>query len=347
MAVINQVCVALPRHRYSSADICAAGREWLQAAPDKLALFQRFVSASNTQCRSFAVPVAEVLGLRGLAQRASIFEEEGSALGVQVVRELLESSATRAEEIVSQVFTSCSCPVIPSVDAIIAEQVGLRRDLRRVPVFQFGCAGGVAGLALASRLVGSGEKVLLTAVELCSLVFQFNDHSSAQLVGGAIFADGAASVLLSGKGPGLEILAAQSYLLPGTRHLMGYDIHDDGFHLRLDRELPSMLSGAVTPLVDMFLQSQGLKREQIAEWLFHPGGMKILDALDRVLEIDPARSCHARTVLQEYGNLSSASVLLVLREYLRTQQPQNTAPIVMLGIGPGLTLELILMRQVG
>jgi alkylresorcinol/alkylpyrone synthase len=345
MAVIKSIEVALPPYAYSNEEIREVGKIWLKDAPDKCALFERFVQASNTQQRTFVIPAMEVLALKGLAQRAQIFEEAGVSLGVEAVTKTLTTTGFAPATIGAQVFTSCSCPVIPSIDAQIIESCGLERTIQRAPVFQYGCAGGVAGLALADSLTKIHKRVLLTSVELCSLIFHYHDHSSAQLVGGAIFGDGATCVALEAEGDGLQIRASQSYLLPGTRHLMGYDLRDDGFHLRLDKALPSMLAHSVTERVDEFLSKHQLTRAEIGTWLFHPGGIKILDALERVLEIDPARATAARTVLERYGNLSSASVLLVLREYLERGDRSSGKPVVVLGIGPGLTLELILLRE--
>jgi len=178
-------------------------------------------------------------------------------------------------------------------------------------------------------------------------VFQKNNPTGAQLVGAAIFADGAASVILSPEDSGLVIRATQSFLLPNTRHLMGYDILDDGAHLRLDRNLPQALIDVAPGQIQSFLANNGLKIEEINHWLFHPGGSKILDFLESRLCNNPEQARWSREIFDSVGNLSSATVLFVLEHFLKSEVAQIGDKVVMVGIGPGLTLELILFEWRG
>ncbi|MCO6430409.1 MAG: hypothetical protein J5J00_06060 [Deltaproteobacteria bacterium] len=347
MARIIGVGTALPGNFYNKADIQNIGRRWLEGRNTSLELFQRFVSSAQNDARYFSVDAEEILSLNGLQHRADLFEREAPLLGARSLGQAISKAGIAPSEISSFLFTSCSLPSIPAVDALIIEKSGMPRTVRRLPIYQHGCAGGVIGLGLAHQLTNGSGPVALTSVELCSLVFHNNDDSPAQLVGAAIFGDGSASVIVDERKDGLQIVAVESFLVPNSRHLMGYDTFDDGFHLRLDRQLPGELAAAAPQRVVSFLKAHNLKVEDVSYWLFHPGGVKILDSLERSLSIEPARARWAREVLSEIGNLSSATVLFVLERFLDSGTVSDGDKVVMLGVGPGLTIELILMEYLG
>jgi len=347
MPSILTIETVLPERRYSLAGVARAGSEWLADAPEAAKLFDRFLRSSETGDRYFAIDLSEVLQLRGLERRGALFEELGAPLGVRAVRGAISRGGLAASDIRALIFTSCTCPSIPSIDGLIIEQAGLERTVRRVPVYQHGCAGGVIGLELACELARVGAPVALTSVELCSLVFQPTDHRASQLVGSAIFADGAACTIVSPEDRGLVFIDQQSFLMPNSRHLMGYDIFDDGFHLRLDRELPQTLAAAAPDRVGEFLARHGLTPSDIAFWLFHPGGVKILDFLERSFALRPEQAEWSRSVLRSIGNLSSTTILFVLKAFLDSRVAEIGDRVLMMGIGPGLTIELILFEWVG
>lgn len=347
MTSIVSIGTVLPEYHYTIDDVDHIGKQWLQNKPDQLALFRRFLASSKVSGRHFIVPPEEILELRGMEHRSGLFEKTAAPLGAQALEKALLKRNTRFDELQTLVFTSCTCPSIPSVDALIIDRLDLDRSMLRVPVYQHGCAGGVAGLRIASELSKVRGIVALTSVELCSLVFQRDNPTGAQLVGAAIFADGAASVVMSPEEQGLVIRATQSYLIPETRHLMGYDILDDGAHLRLDRNLPQALIDVAPGQISRFLSKHGVSAEEIRYWLFHPGGSKILDFLESRLCNDPVQARWSREVFDTVGNLSSATVLFVLDRFLQSEVCKVGDKVVMVGIGPGLTLELILFEWVG
>lgn len=343
MTSITNISIALPEYNYSAEELIQAASIWL--ADDRLnfEIFKRFVESSKIQNRRFAQSLPEILNQAGLQSRAEKFEAIGTPLAQAAISNLTKQNVD-LNSIDTLIFCSCSCPVIPSIDGLVVEKLKLSPNINRIPMFQYGCAGGVAGLALAYRLAKSGSKVVLCATEICSLVFQSNNHAPAQLVAGAIFGDGAAAMIIdNAKGP-LEIIAASSHLLPDSRYLMGYDLKDDGLHLRLDRDLPQALMTSVPQIVAKFLAQNALSQEQIKFWLFHPGGQKILKSLEECFKLDPQQSIWSSQVLSEVGNLSSASVFLVVDKFIKSNQAKENDPILMLGIGPGLTVELVLMR---
>jgi alkylresorcinol/alkylpyrone synthase len=344
MPSIRSIGTALPEHAFTRQDVEEIGNRWLTGQQEKLDLFQRFLRSSRTEARNFVIPASEMLALNGMKHREELFEHHGPRLGEKALRSALLSADTDTEALTALLFTSCSCPSIPAVDALILERAGLPRTTPRVPIYQHGCAGGVVGIELASDLCMSRGPVALTSVELCSLVFQPGNPTSAQLVGSAIFADGAACAIVGPEDRGLTIVAKQSYLVPNTRHLMGYNVLDDGFHLRLDRELPQALASVAPVLVRDFLKLHNLTTEQIPFWLFHPGGVKILDFLESTFSLRPEQACWSREVLRTVGNISSATVLFVLKAFLDSKVYRHGDKILMLGVGPGLTVELILFE---
>lgn len=335
-----------PQFRYSKEDLLKAGESWLKENDSERTLYQRFIESCMIDQRAFAIPMQELLSLGGFKDRAEIFLREGEKLGSALLQELFKGSDIAPSSIDTLILTSCSIPLIPSLDAklIDAENVGLSRTVRRIPVYQFGCAGGVAGLALANSLAASGQEVLLLSVELCSLVHHSNDFSRSSILGAALFADGAAAVIVSPYSGKLSILDTRSVLLKNSQQLMGYDLLDDGTYLKLERELPSRLMNEVPAILDAFLQDNALTRDKIQWWLFHPGGAKILSALEEILVSKPDSARWAWEVLKNNGNISSASVLFVMQRFLDEKVYRSGDKVVMLGIGPGLSIECALFE---
>ncbi len=345
MPSIQCVATAVPQNRYDNDQILGAAEIWLKDEPTQRALFQRFVSSSQTAYRHFVQPISSVLDLNGMSGRAKLFETHAPQLGEECIVRACRTAAVDPREVGTFIFTSCSIPVIPSVDGMLVHRLRMNPAVRRLPIYQHGCAGGVIGLALANTFCeASDAPVLLTSVELCSLGFQSADLTSGNLVGSAIFGDGAASVVVSPSDEGLCFVASQSLLLEDSRRMMGYDIMDDGSHLRLDKELPSFLAENIPQIVPEFLSRHGLRVKDVPWWLFHPGGAKILNCLDEVFSLQPDQAQWARQVLRHFGNLSSASILFVLSEFLKSDVYSDREPVLMVGVGPGMTIELILFE---
>jgi alkylresorcinol/alkylpyrone synthase len=345
MAVIRRVATSLPEHTYSKEDICAVGAQWLKDAPHELELFQRFVQSSQITQRHFALPLETILCLGGPRERASHFQEQAQPLLSRTIQSLLSAGEVAPCSLDHLIVTSCSAPIIPAIDTAVIDELNLPRSISRVPVFQHGCAGGVIGLAMAHRLLKPSERAVVAAAELCSLVYQSSDITGGNLVGSAIFGDGAAAVLLDSAGPGLTIVAARSHLVPHSAHLMGYNTEDDGPHLRLDRALPQALGRHAPPFIKEFLADHRTTPAGIDWWLFHPGGVKVLAALEDALSIQRSQSRWAWEILERYGNMSSASILFVLEAFLASRIISSGQKACIVGVGPGLTIEAILLEQ--
>lgn len=347
MPFIQSVVTASPPHRYSTSDITQKAGAWLQDAPQQRALFERLANATKIEYRNFALPIDDLLRLNGTAERAQIFGEVGRALLREVISNGLTVSGCSPKSVGALLTTSCSVPAIPAIDAHLIHELGISETVLRLPVFQYGCAGGAIGISLARHLCATSGLTLLASIELCSLVYQGGDLRAGNIVGSAIFGDGAACVVISPERGPLRILDSQSFLIPNSATLMGYDIFDDGTHLRLDREIPQALLKAAPLAIESFLNHSGLSPADISWWLFHPGGAKILSSLEETLSVSRAQTRWAWESLRDHGNMSSASILYALESFLEDKEYKAGDRVVMLGVGPGLTLQMNLFECCG
>jgi alkylresorcinol/alkylpyrone synthase len=350
MSNILGVETALAPNKWDKETILNTANSWLRNDPLKYKQFKKFLNNSHNNSRYFSQTPEELLNLGALEtgfalRKEQIFLEVANKLACEAIKKIAEHLPNKLKDIDGLIFTSCSCPTIPAVDVSIIQSLGLCLNITRVPIYQYGCAGGVAGLALASKLSKSIGNVLLISAELCSLVFAYNETDNKDLVAAAIFGDGAAATIVTPQAGEIEIIDTQSLLIPKSQHLMGYNPSDRGAQLRLDRELPDYLEELASEQVSTFLKKHNLTSEDIKWWLFHPGGAKIITILRKQLNVSDESSWFADKVLENYGNMSSATVLFVMKELLDSKQAKADDKILMLGIGPGLTLELILMKK--
>jgi alkylresorcinol/alkylpyrone synthase len=344
MSYVHSVVTALPPYRYATSEITEKAGSWLKNSSQERALFDRLANSTKIEHRNFALPIDDLLALSGTAVRAEIFKEMGGSLLQEVLSEAMRAANVSPQEVGVLLSTSCSVPTIPAIDASLVERLGMRETVLRLPVFQYGCAGGAIGISLGRHLCSTSGVTLLASVELCSLVYQGADLQAGNIVGSAIFGDGAACVVISpDRGP-LLILDSQSHLIPNTSDLMGYDILDDGTHLRLDREIPQALLSAAPGAIDGFLGKSGLSSTDIRWWLFHPGGAKILASLEETLSVSRGQTRWSWESLRDHGNMSSASILFALKSFLDDREYRSGDKMVMLGVGPGLTLQLNLFE---
>jgi alkylresorcinol/alkylpyrone synthase len=249
--------------------------------------------------------------------------------------------------------TSVTGIAVPSLEARVAARVGFREDIKRVPLFGLGCVAGAAGIArLHDYLRGWPDHVgILLSVELCSLTIQRGDTSMANLVASGLFGDGAAAVVAVGATradkldvAGPRVLATRSHLYPGTEGVMGWNIGADGFGIVLTAEVPDLVHRYLGPDIRDLLAEHGLAVADVGAWVSHPGGPKIIEAIEGELGVGPRALEMTWLSLAEVGNLSSASVLHVLRDTLRDRPPPAGSPGVLMAMGPGFSSELVLLR---
>lgn len=328
-----------PPHRYAQEEIRAAARQAFVGMEDLDRLLSVFDHA-GIERRAFVHPLDYHLAGHPFARRNRDWADAAVALGVQAIHACAEKADIPPPTFGTLIFTTTTGLSTPSVDALLVERAGLSPDIRRVPLFGIGCAGGAAGLALAASLAGE-RPALVLSVELCAQTLLLSDRSRTNVVGAALFADGAAAAAV-GDGRGPRIVDSRSVLFPDSAGVMGWDFTDEGMRLVLTQEVPKMVERHVHAEVEDFLGEHGLDPGDVARWVLHPGGPRVIDAFGRVLRIPEERLRPTRTFLRDHGNLSSASVLYILDAATREAAPGEWG--VVLSLGPGFAAEMILLR---
>jgi len=333
--------VEFPPHRHSQEDVVQALTA--AAGPE----FIRFAAASGVEYRNLALPLDRYPQLRGFTDANAAYLEVALEIAERAMVSALDEAGLQPSDVDIVFSTTVTGLAVPTLEARLAARIGLRPDVKRVPLFGLGCVAGAAGVArMNDYLRGYPDQVaMLLAVELCSLTIQRNDLSMANLVATSLFGDGAAAVVMVGgqraqSGP--RVLASQSRLYPDTEDAMGWDIGTDGFRIVLSAEVPTIAEKYLGEDVRGFLAAHGLVPRDIATWVCHPGGPKVIDAVEAVLELPDGSLDETRKSLRHNGNLSSVSVLDVLRANL-AEPPEAGRPGMMIAMGPGFCSELVLL----
>ena len=337
-----------PPYRYDQAEVIAALPLWLSAERRLLTLAQRVFENAAVRTRYGCRPLLDLSEPLSVTATSQLYGDYACRLGEEVVRESLARAKVAPAAVNLIITTSCTGFMIPSLDAYLANTLGFSAHVKRLPVTELGCAAGGVALARAFDYLKAfpHHTVLVVAVELPSLTFQFQDLSPANVVSSALFGDGAAAIVLSGESvPGRpRILATESTLFPQTTAVMGFDLRDSGFHIVLSAEIPELVCAEVPQLVARFLDAQGLTVSDISHFLLHPGGKRVLEGLVECLGITSEQATVSKTILRDYGNLSSASVLFILDRFLTTEQTQPGDLGLLLAFGPGFSAEALLLR---
>ena len=275
----------------------------------------------------------------------ALYEKTALELAVTAARQALHRAAVLSGEIGMVVFVSTTGITTPSLDAKLIQRLGLSNHTCRLPIWGLGCAGGVAGAARAAELARScpGRAVLLVAVELCSLTFQYNDRSKANLIATSLFGDGAAAAVFNTTGDGPEVLGSYSTLFEDSEDVMGWDLVQTGLRVRFSRHIPTIIDRHLPGLRRQACATWGLDLDSLRYYVAHPGGAKVLAAYIDSLGLSAADLKHAYEILACYGNMSSASVLFVLERFLANQPPTDDYGL-MLSLGPGFSAEQVLFR---
>jgi alkylresorcinol/alkylpyrone synthase len=387
MSTIAAVRGVVPEHVYSQHEITAeladvlvpAGAPAVDAVDavdgrqQRLALMHRLHAAAGVDRRHFVLPLERYRDLGGFGRANDVFLEKGAALAERAISEALDAAGLSAADVDLLMSVSVTGIAAPSLEARLQPRLGLRPDVKRVPVFGLGCVAGAAGIArLHDYLLGHPDGVaVLLSVELCSLTFQVDDASTANLVSTGLFGDGAAAVVVVGRGrverPGLvdpgsradrpgadrpgadgspapRVVATRSRLYPDTERVMGWDIGGSGFRIVLAATVVDVVEKYLRDDVDAFLAGHGLTVADIGTWVAHPGGPRVIDAVTRALDLPPSALELTRRHLAARGNLSSSSVLHVLEATMQSRPPAPGTPGLLLAMGPGFCAELVLLE---
>jgi alkylresorcinol/alkylpyrone synthase len=313
----------------------------------KLDALREVIDNSAIDQRYSVFPPEYTIEPRPLARINAEYQEKSVELGLQVADRALAQAGMTPTDVDMLITVSCTGVMIPSLDAHIATIMKFRPDVRRLPITELGCAAGAAGLGRTWEYLSAfpDRTALLVAVEIPTLTFQRGDSSQANLISAVLFGDGAAGVVVTGReAPGPRILASECFLFPNSLAAMGFDLRDSGFHIVLSKDVPELIRERVKGLAQGFLSRQGLRQEDISAFLLHPGGQKLLSFMQEELGLSRSDTEISWNILRRYGNLSSASVLFILNEWLVQKEMPSGSYGLLMAFGPGFTAEMILLQ---
>ncbi|WP_432126474.1 type III polyketide synthase [Streptomyces sp. bgisy082] len=349
---VAAVHTALPSHRYAQDELTEHIGDLCLAPGADRSLLRRLHASTGVRARHLALPIERYAGLGDFGRSNDAWITAALDLGEQAVAGALRRAGLEPSDVDLLVCNSVTGLATPSLDARLAGRLGMRPDVRRLPVFGLGCVAGAAGLArLHDYLCGHpDDTAVLLTVELCSLTLQRRDDSRANLVAGALFGDGAAALVARGRavaerhGDGPVVIATRSHLYPATEHLMGWDIGADGFRVVIDAGIPRVVRDHLGRPLRAFLADHGLTTDDIRTWVCHPGGPKVLSAVTEALGLPEEALDATRRSLAAVGNMSSASVLHVLQSHSGPRRPEPGTWGLLMAMGPGFCSEFVLLR---
>jgi len=340
---------ALPPHYYPQQVLGAALKQYWGDRVENPRMVELLHANVGVDGRYLSLPMEAYPGLTTWGHANEVWIRTAEELGNQAICRALARAGLSAKDLGAIFFVSITGVSSPSIDARLVNRMGLSPNIRRVPIFGLGCVGGAAGIARAADYVRAypDQVAVLLSVELCSLTWQRDDLSVANLISCALFGDGAAAVLVAGSErelPGPRIVDTRSTFYPDTEEVMGWDISEKGFSIVLSPEVPDVVRQHLGNDADQFLAEHDLTRADIGCWIVHTGGPKVLEAAEAALGLEPKELAVSWDCLRKTGNLSSASVLLVLEEVMTRRRPEPGTWSVLAAMGPGFCSELILLR---
>jgi alkylresorcinol/alkylpyrone synthase len=352
MTRIAAVRSAFPVNRYPQADFTGKVAELTGLGPDQRRLLERLHASAGVDTRHTVLPLPEYCGVRGIVPANDRYIEEATALGERALRCALAAGGLTARDVDLLIVTSVTGVAVPSLDARLIPRLGLRSDVKRLPIFGLGCVAGAAGLSRLHDylLAWPRHTAALLAVELCSLSWPRTEVTTADLVASGLFGDGAAAlvatggaVATSGTVAAPRVVATRSEVFPDSGDTLGWRLGGDGFRIILTADLAEVVERCLSSSVSGFLAEHGLTVDDVGSWVCHPGGPKVIDAIQQSLKLPDSAVRLSRRSLAEVGNLSSASVLHILEQTMGSPPPAGSAGL-MIGLGPGVSAELVLLR---
>ena len=340
---LRSLATAVPQHRVSQNEIVGMTTLAFDRERSEIERLIPVFCNAGIETRYFCMPGEWYLEPHGWVERSRLYVEHAVELLAEVALKCLADADCGVEDVDAIVTVSTTGICTPSLDALLIERLGLRRDTHRLPLFGLGCAGGVIGLSRAAEMAAlrPGRRVLLLVVELCSLTFRFGDNSKSNIVAAALFGDGAAGLLINGVGDGPILGDSGEHTWRDSLDVMGWRVEEDSLGVLFSRDIPLLVRRELRPVVDAFLACRQLRWQDLAGFICHPGGAKVMDALEDALGGASETMRTAREVLRDFGNMSAVTVLFVLERLLRDCKPGR---YLMSALGPGFTAGFQLMH---
>ncbi|MGY5849401.1 type III polyketide synthase [Salegentibacter sp. F14] len=338
----------LPEYSRKTADILPFVEDWLRDEDERFRrkVLKIFEGAGVDRRYSIMNP-EEVFTMTSFEDKNRIYQREAKRMGAKVLKNALENAGWERDSLDYIITVSCTGIMIPSLDAFLINELDLRQDITRLPVTEMGCAAGISGMIYANNFLKSnqGKRAAVIAIESPTATFQLNDMSMTNMVSAAIFGDGAACVLLSSEkeAPGPKIIGESMYHFYNATHMMGFDLTNDGLKMVLDQSVPSIISEHFPEIIYPFLKRHDTDIEKVKHLIFHPGGKKIVQTVEELFGNLGKNIETTREVLRLYGNMSSATVLYVLKEFMNKNIPEGEQGL-MLSFGPGFSAQRILLQ---
>ncbi len=352
MPSIAAVTHAFPDHYYSQEVMLAALRQHWAKGHSNLERLERIHHSVGVNGRHLALPIEEYEPLEGFEAKNKAWLRSALDLGETVLCDLFDKASIEPGELSQIIFTTVTGIGVPSIDARLMNRIPFSPHLKRVPLFGLGCVAGAAGTArLADYLRGHPDEAgVLLSIELCSLTIQPDDFSVANIISSGLFGDGAAAVLMVGDEHPLasnglpRVIDSRSIFFPNTEQVMGWDVGGDGLKIVLSADVAELAEVGLRPGVDAFLGEHGLSIQDIGHWIAHPGGPKVIQAIETGLGLDEHALDLSRESLAAVGNISSTSVLLILEETISRFRPAPGTYGVLMAMGPAFCAELVLLQ---
>ena len=340
------LATAVPEHELRTEDVIVEATKIFGGRHEDFDRMMPVYANTGINMRHSICPYEWFREEQGWQERSEAFVTGASHLFGVVSARALEQAGLSAGQIDTIVMISSTGIATPTIEARVMSDLGFRDDVNRVPVFGLGCAGGIAGLALAARLAAAqpDTNVLVVVIELCSLTFRRDEMTKSNIIATALFGDGAAAAVLStlGKNPHGEIEFMGEHTWPGTQDVMGWRMDNQGFSAIFSRSIPDLALRDLRPAADQFLRGHNLNLTHIGAYSFHPGGAKVIAAIETAFDLETGRLTDERRILANYGNMSAPTVLFVLNEGLKEN---FTGRRFVSALGPGFTAGFLTMLQ--
>ena len=350
-ARLGALATAVPDHVLNQEDVMRGAAKLFQGSFQD---FERLIPVFRNAAigtRHSCVPIEWYLEEHSFAERNALFIENAVNLLDRAVLHCLERAGLAIDEVDALVVASTSGIAAPSLDALLVERLKMRRTVQRLPIFGLGCAGGVIGLSRAGALARAmpGANVVFAVVELCGLPFRFTARSKSNVIATALFGDGAAAAVVNTEMKGPELTAWGEHTWPNTLEIMGWRIEDDGFGVLFSRDIPNLVRSKMRAAAEEFLERHDLALKDIDEFVCHPGGAKVLTALEEAFGLQNGGLAHGRETLRQYGNMSAATIMFVLKRALEHVGANSSGAKgsrrMMSSLGPGFTAGFLVLED--
>jgi alkylresorcinol/alkylpyrone synthase len=341
--------IALPGNYVDQEQLSARLRELWQRRYSDLRRFDKIQGALGITGRHLALPIEQYIPLDTFAKTNDAWMRVAPEVGTAAAHAALERAGLKPRDVDALFFVTVTGIAVPSIDTRVISALGMRKEIKRTPIFGLGCVAGAAGTARAADYIRAypSEVAMLLSIELCSLTLQREDFSIANIIASGLFGDGAAAMLIGAgdrPGTGPQIIATRSLVFPNTEQILGWEIVDTGFKIVLSSKLTDLVNTHILGEVDSFLATQDIDRAQIRHWIAHAGGPKVLETLESALKLPDDALARSWRSLRSVGNLSSASVMFILDELLKDGEPAPGDYGMIIGMGPGFSVELVLLK---